>query len=173
VKAATWDEAHQAWDIALEDGARHRSRYLVTAVGPLSAPTLPRVPGVQDFQGEAYHTGLWPKHPVSLAGKRVAAIGTGATGVQAITEIAKSAAHLSLFQRRPNWCTLLHNRPITRAEMAEIHPAQHRGQRRMDPRPFRLRRPPRSPRGRCPPRRRGRVDRFRQEEGRGPARQRG
>jgi cation diffusion facilitator CzcD-associated flavoprotein CzcO len=120
VKGATWDEVHHAWDIALEDGARYSSRYLVTAVGPLSAPTLPRLPGIQDFQGEAYHTGLWPKHPVSFAGKRVAVIGTGATGVQAITEIAKSAGHLTVFQRRPNWCTPLHNRPITKAEMAEI-----------------------------------------------------
>jgi cation diffusion facilitator CzcD-associated flavoprotein CzcO len=120
VKAATWDEARRAWEIALEDGARYRSRYLVTAVGPLSAPTLPRIPGVEEFQGEAYHTGLWPKHPVSFAGKRVAVIGTGATGVQAITEIAKSAGHLTVFQRRPNWCTPLHNRPITEAEMAEI-----------------------------------------------------
>ena len=120
VKAAIWDEDRQAWDIALEDGARYRARYLVTAVGPLSAPTLPRIPGVEDFQGEAYHTGLWPKHPVSFAGKRVAVIGTGATGVQAIPEIAKTAGHLTVFQRRPNWCTPLHNRPITRAEMAAI-----------------------------------------------------
>jgi cation diffusion facilitator CzcD-associated flavoprotein CzcO len=120
VKAAAWDEAAGAWDISLEDGRRCRSRYLVTAVGPLSAPTLPRIAGVEDFRGEAYHTGLWPKHPVSFAGKRVAVIGTGATGVQVITEIAKTAGHLTVFQRRPNWCTPLHNRPITKAEMAEI-----------------------------------------------------
>ena len=120
VKAATWDEGGQTWEITLEDGARCRARYLVTAVGPLSAPTLPRIPGVEDFRGEAYHTGLWPKHPVSFEGKRVAVIGTGATGVQAITEIAKTAGHLTVFQRRPNWCTPLHNRPITKAEMAEI-----------------------------------------------------
>jgi cation diffusion facilitator CzcD-associated flavoprotein CzcO len=120
VKSATWDEGHLAWEIALEDGDRCRSRYLITAVGPLSAPTLPRLAGVEDFRGEAYHTGLWPKHPVSFAGKRVAVIGTGATGVQVITEIAKTAGHLTVFQRRPNWCTPLHNRPITEAEMAEI-----------------------------------------------------
>src|SRR4051794_29337691 len=52
VKAATWGEAHQAWDIALEEGARYSARYLVTAVGPLSAPTLPRLPGIEDFGGE-------------------------------------------------------------------------------------------------------------------------
>jgi cation diffusion facilitator CzcD-associated flavoprotein CzcO len=120
VTAATWDESRRGWDLELEDGRRYRSRYLVTAVGPLSAPTLPRLPGVADFEGEAYHTGLWPKHAVSFAGRRVAVIGTGATGVQAITEIAKTAGHLTVFQRRPNWCTPLHNRPISRAEMAEI-----------------------------------------------------
>ena len=120
VKAAVWDEGALAWEVTLEDGRRYRSRYLVTAVGPLSAPTLPRLPGVEDFQGEAYHTGLWPKHPVTFAGKRVGVIGTGATGVQAISEIAKTADHLTVFQRRPNWCTPLHNRPITGAEMDEI-----------------------------------------------------
>ena len=73
-----------------------------------------------DFAGDAYHTGLWPKHPVRFEGKRVAVIGTGATGVQAIQEIAKTAGHLTVFQRRPNWCTPLHNRPITRQEMAAI-----------------------------------------------------
>jgi len=120
VTAAVWDEAGTAWEIVLEDGSRHRARYLVTAVGPLSAPTMPRIEGVGDFTGEAYHTGLWPKHPVEFAGKRVAVIGTGATGVQAIQEIAKTTGHLTVFQRRPNWCTPLHNRPITREEMDEI-----------------------------------------------------
>ncbi|HZP35392.1 MAG TPA: NAD(P)/FAD-dependent oxidoreductase [Methylomirabilota bacterium] len=120
VAAAVFDEAAPAWEVTLEDGRRYRSRYLVTAVGPLSAPTLPRIPGVADFAGEAYHTGLWPKHPVRFEGKRVAVIGTGATGVQAIQEIAKTAGHLTVFQRRPNWCTPLHNRPITPEEMAAI-----------------------------------------------------
>jgi cation diffusion facilitator CzcD-associated flavoprotein CzcO len=120
VTAATFDEAGPAWDVTLEDGSRHRARYLVTAVGPLSAPTMPRIPGVEDFQGEAYHTARWPKHPVDFRGKRVAVIGTGATGVQAIQEIAKTVGHLTVFQRRPNWCTPLHNRPIAKEEMAEI-----------------------------------------------------
>jgi cation diffusion facilitator CzcD-associated flavoprotein CzcO len=120
VTAAIFDESGRAWEVTLEDGRRYRSRYLVTAVGPLSAPTLPRIAGIEDFQGEAYHTARWPKHAVSFVGKRVAVIGTGATGVQAIQEIAKTAGHLTVFQRRPNWCTPLHNRPITKAEMDEI-----------------------------------------------------
>jgi cation diffusion facilitator CzcD-associated flavoprotein CzcO len=84
VRTAIFDEAGGAWAIGLEDGRSYRSRYLVTAIGPLSAPTLPRIAGIDDFRGEAYHTGLWPKHPVAFEGKRVAVIGTGATGVQAI-----------------------------------------------------------------------------------------
>ncbi len=95
-------------------------KFLVTAVGPLSAPTFPRIEGRDSFRGEAHHTGLWPKERVSFEGKRVAVIGTGATGVQAIQEIAKTAKHLTVFQRRPNWCTPLHNGPITREEMQEI-----------------------------------------------------
>jgi cation diffusion facilitator CzcD-associated flavoprotein CzcO len=120
VTEAVFDEAAAAWEITLEDGGHHRSRHLVTAVGPLSAPTMPRIEGVPDFEGEAFHTARWPKHPVEFRGKRVAVIGTGATGVQAIQEIAKTAGHLTVFQRRPNWCTPLHNRPISRDEMDEI-----------------------------------------------------
>ena len=66
--AAVFDEASAAWDITLEDGRRSRSRYLVTAVGPLSAPTLPRIPGVDDFEGEAYHTGSGPSIPSRSTG---------------------------------------------------------------------------------------------------------
>ncbi len=118
-KAHYLDQA-RAWEITLEDGSQFRSRHLVTAVGPLSAPTYPRIEGRDDFKGEAYHTGLWPKHPVTFEGKRVAVIGTGATGVQTIQEVAKTAGHLTVFQRRPNWCKPLHNAPISKQEMEEI-----------------------------------------------------
>ena len=120
VTAAHFDAARRCWEVVVHDGSRHRARFLITAVGPLSSPTWPRVEGIDDFQGESYHTGVWPKHPVSFAGKRVAVIGTGASGVQAISEIAKTAGHLTVFQRRPNWCTPLHNRPIDTQEMARI-----------------------------------------------------
>ena len=120
VVAAHYDDAGRHWRIALHDGSSHTARFLITAVGPLSSPTYPRVAGLDDFQGEAWHTGLWPKHPVSFQGKRVAVIGTGASGVQAISEIAKTAGHLTVFQRRPNWCTPLHNAPIGKQEMDRI-----------------------------------------------------
>ncbi|MDN3564547.1 flavin-containing monooxygenase [Paeniroseomonas aquatica] len=120
VAAAHYREEERAWEVTLEDGARYRSRFLVTAVGPLSAPTLPRIEGIGDFRGQAFHTSRWPHEPVDFAGKRVAVIGTGATGVQTIQEVAKTAGQLTIFQRTPNWCAPLHNRPITAEEQRAI-----------------------------------------------------
>ena len=120
VAAAHYDEVGLYWDITLDDGQCYGSRFLVTAVGPLSAPTMPNIDGVDDFKGEAYHTGLWPKENVSFEGKRVAVIGTGATGIQTIQEVAKTVGHMTVFQRRPNWTTPLQNRKIGKAEMQEI-----------------------------------------------------
>jgi cation diffusion facilitator CzcD-associated flavoprotein CzcO len=120
IVAAVYDEAANEWEIEIEGGRRARARFLITAVGPLSAPTMPTIPGVESFRGESYHTARWPHEPVSFAGKRVAVIGTGATGVQAITEIAKTVGHLTVFQRTPNWCAPLHNSPIDAATQARI-----------------------------------------------------
>ena len=120
IKAVAYDEPANQWEIESEDGRRARARFLVTAIGPLSAPTMPTIPGVESFRGESYHTGTWPHRPVSFAGKRVAVIGTGATGVQAITEIAKTVGHLTVFQRTPNWCAPLHNSAIDAATQARI-----------------------------------------------------
>ena len=120
IKAADYDEAANQWEIETEDGRRARARFLITAIGPLSTPTMPTIPGVESFRGEAYHTGRWPHEPVSFAGKRVAVIGTGATAVQAITEIAKTVGHLTVFQRTPNWCAPLHNSKIDAATQARI-----------------------------------------------------
>ncbi len=120
IKTAVYDEAANRWEIESEDGRRARARFLITAIGPLSAPTMPTIPGVESFRGESYHTGTWPHRPVSFAGKRVAVIGTGATAVQAITEIAKTVGHLTVFQRTPNWCAPLHNSKIDAATQARI-----------------------------------------------------
>ena len=120
VTAAHWHEATRTWEVVLEDGSRATARFLVTAIGPLSAPTLPRLAGIESFQGQSCHTARWPKEPVSFEGKRVAVIGTGATGVQTIQEVAKTARSLTVFQRTPNWCAPLHNGKIDKAEMAEI-----------------------------------------------------
>ena len=120
VKAAHWDEPANAWEVTFEDGKPARARFLITALGPLSSPTMPGIPGMDAFKGESWHTGLWPHRPVSFAGKRVAVIGTGASGVQAITEIAKTVGHLTVFQRTPNWCTPLRNSAIAPETMADI-----------------------------------------------------
>ncbi len=120
VAAAHFDAGGHCWTVRLDDGTSYRARFLISAIGLLSAPTMPRFEGIEDFQGQWCHTGLWPKEGIDYAGKRVAVIGTGASGVQAIQEICKTAAHLTVFQRRPNWCTPLHNGPITKAEMDEI-----------------------------------------------------
>jgi cation diffusion facilitator CzcD-associated flavoprotein CzcO len=120
VTAAHWDEASRGWTVTTEDGARFRSRVLVTAIGALSAPTMPRIEGIDSFRGQSWHTAMMPKEPVDFTGKRVAVIGTGATGVQTIQEVAKTCAHLTVFQRTPNWCAPLHNRKITEEEQARI-----------------------------------------------------
>jgi cation diffusion facilitator CzcD-associated flavoprotein CzcO len=120
VTTCDWDDAAGLWHVTLADGTRHSARFLITAIGALSAPTMPRLPGIEDFRGRAWHTAEMPHEPVDFTGQRVAVIGTGATGVQTIQEVAKTAASLTVFQRRPNWCAPLHNRPITAEEQARI-----------------------------------------------------
>ena len=120
VASAHYTEDGDFWAVTLDDGTLHRARFLITGIGLLSAPTMPRFEGIEDFQGQWSHTGLWPKEGIDYAGKRVAVIGTGASGIQAIQEISKTAGELTVFQRRPNWCTPLHNRPIPKEEMEDI-----------------------------------------------------
>ena len=120
VAAAHYQEATRGWTVTLQDGRQCQSRFLITAIGPLSAPTLPNIEGVDTFTGESCHTARWPHEPVSFAGKRVAVIGTGATGVQTIQEVAKTVGQLTVFQRTPNWCTPLHNSKIDAEAMARI-----------------------------------------------------
>jgi len=120
VAAAHYKEQTRSWDVALENGRRYSARFLITAVGVLSAPTMPRIAGVDTFQGQSCHTHYWPKEPVKFEGKRVAVIGTGATGVQTITEVAKTVGHLTVFQRTPQWCAPLHNAKISQQEMRRI-----------------------------------------------------
>ena len=120
VGAAHYQEASRSWEVTLQDGSRVSARFLITAVGPLSAPTMPKIDGVDSFKGQSFHTYLWPHEKVDFAGKRVAVIGTGATGVQTIQTIAKDVGHLTVFQRTPNWCAPLNNSTIDKTEMAEI-----------------------------------------------------
>ena len=125
VEGASYDEANTLWSVTTRDKSGHRetltTRFLITAVGPLSTPTKPAFDGVESFGGASFHTANWPHEPVSFEGKRVAVIGTGATGVQVIQEVAKTAGSLTVFQRNPNWCAPLHNSPISDAEQPAIH----------------------------------------------------
>ena len=120
VTSAHYREETRSWDVTLQDGSRLGTRFLITALGPLSAPTMPRIEGRDSFRGQSFHTYLWPHETVDFAGKRVAVIGTGATGVQTIQTIASEVGHLTVFQRTPNWCAPLHNSRIDAEEMARI-----------------------------------------------------
>ena len=120
VEAAHFDEANDLWRLKIADGRELTSRFIVMAIGLLSIPTPPRFKGMEKFKGRSFHTYHWPQEPVEMAGKRVAVIGTGATGIQVIGDIAEKVGDLTVFQRRPNWSAPLNNGPISEAEMADI-----------------------------------------------------
>jgi cation diffusion facilitator CzcD-associated flavoprotein CzcO len=112
VTAATFDAERACWVIETDDGARCGATFCIMATGCLSAPNTPRFEGLESFAGERYHTGYWPHEPVDFTGKRVAIIGTGSSAVQSIPVIAAQAAHLTVFQRTPNYAIPAHNAPL-------------------------------------------------------------
>src|ERR1700761_2342960 len=120
VVAGHYHDDTRQWELTLDDGRRYATRFLVSAIGILSSPTMPNIPGVDTFKGVSCHTHAWPRNGVDFAGKRVGIIGTGATAVQTIQELAKTVGHLTVFQRTPNWCAPLHNARISEAEMRDI-----------------------------------------------------
>jgi cation diffusion facilitator CzcD-associated flavoprotein CzcO len=120
VTGADWDDATRTWLVATGDGRQQRARFVVAATGVLSVPYFPDVPGRDEFNGVQVHTGQWPTEGVDLAGKRVAVIGTGSSGVQIVPAIVDEVASLTVYQRTANWCTPLNNRPITPEEQAEL-----------------------------------------------------
>ncbi|MDH2385922.1 NAD(P)/FAD-dependent oxidoreductase [Bradyrhizobium sp. CER78] len=120
VTSAIYQDETRSWRITLESGAQHSCRFLITAIGPLSTPTLPRVEGRDDFKGQSFHTARWPKQKVDFTGKRVAVIGTGATGIQTIQTIASEVGHLTVFQRTANWAAPLHNGKIDAETQGKI-----------------------------------------------------
>ncbi len=120
VQSAIYDDNTHSWKIHLQNSDTYTSRFLITGIGLLSEPTLPNIEGKESFTGDSFHTSRWPHTPVNFSGKRVAVIGTGASGVQVIQEICKDVGHLTVFQRRPNWCAPLHNASIGQDEMKNI-----------------------------------------------------
>jgi len=114
VKAARWEAEANRWLVETEAGERFAATWLITAVGCLSSANVPKIPGLESFEGDWYHTGQWPHEGVDFAGKRVGQIGTGSTGIQAVPVIAETAAHLTVFQRTANYSIPAHNAPLTR-----------------------------------------------------------
>jgi cation diffusion facilitator CzcD-associated flavoprotein CzcO len=120
VTAMSRDDDTGLWTIGTNTGQTYRARFVVLATGPLSQPKEADFPGFSDFRGEVYRTARWPHHPVSFDGKRVAVIGTGSSGVQSIPEIAKTAAHLTVFQRTPVFAVPARNLRLSPEDLAEV-----------------------------------------------------
>jgi cyclohexanone monooxygenase len=112
VTSAHFDEASSHWEILTDRGDRLSAKFCIMATGCLSAAKMPEYKGLESFQGSWYHTGQWPHEGVDFTGQRVAVIGTGSSGIQSIPQIAKQAAHLTVFQRTPNFSVPANNGPI-------------------------------------------------------------
>ncbi|GAA1845218.1 NAD(P)/FAD-dependent oxidoreductase [Pseudonocardia ailaonensis] len=112
VDRLTFDADTNLWTIRGEAGGEWTARFVVTAVGCLSAANVPQIPGADSFAGRTLHTAAWPHEPVDLGGKRVGVIGTGASGIQAIPVIATQAAHLTVFQRTAQFTLPAANGPL-------------------------------------------------------------
>lgn len=102
VASQTWSDDTATWLVALEDGTTLEAEVVVNGVGPLSKPIMPRLPGIETFEGPAFHSAQW-QAGLDLSGKRVGIVGTGASAVQIVPSIVEDVAHLTVFQRTPSW----------------------------------------------------------------------
>ena len=109
VVETVFDEKTNRWTVRTDKGDVVSARFVIAAVGSLSATNVPKFKGLDSFKGRAYHTSQWPHEGVDFTNKRVAVIGTGATAVQAIPEIALQAKHLTVFQRTASYCVPARN----------------------------------------------------------------
>ena len=114
VESAAWDDAAQRWRLQTSDG-EVVARVVVAGFGPLSEPSVPDLPGLDSFAGTTFHTAQW-NHDYDLRGKRVAVVGTGASAIQVVPQIAPDAERLTVFQRTPPWVVPHRDRPITSLE---------------------------------------------------------
>jgi cyclohexanone monooxygenase len=136
VESIILDESTNTWTIKTDRGDRVTARFCIMATGCLSSKNIPKFPGLEDFQGEWYHTGNWPHEKVDFTGKRVGIVGTGSTGIQAIPMIAREAKHLYVFQRTPQYSVPARNTPLDKEEEARIK-ADYQGYRaRNNSQPF-------------------------------------
>jgi cyclohexanone monooxygenase len=121
VTAARFDEDAGVWRVETDDGGAVTTRFFISAVGCLSTPYVPEFDGLEEYEGETYHTAKWPHEPVEFGEKRVAVIGTGASGIQVIPEVAKAdVEQLTVFQRTPNYAVPARNRQLDDETWAEI-----------------------------------------------------
>jgi len=120
IRSAIFDNKSKQWIIETHNQAQISTKFIVCAMGTLSVPNKPKFPGIERFSGECYHTGLWPNQSVSFADKRVGVIGTGSSGIQIIPIIAKTARHLTVFQRTPQYSIPAGNRPLSEAYRKEV-----------------------------------------------------
>ncbi len=116
VERAVWDEEAQRWRVETSDG-EYGAEILVSAMGPLTEPNVPEIPGLDDFRGKVMHSARWD-HDYDLSGKRVASVGTGASAIQYVPEIAPEVEELVVFQRTPPWVIPHAKRPISDGERA-------------------------------------------------------
>ncbi|MBF6472463.1 NAD(P)/FAD-dependent oxidoreductase [Nocardia abscessus] len=119
VTAAHFDENDDMWLVQTSSG-NIRTRFLITALGCLSASRIPEIDGLGDFAGQVYHTGRWPHEGVDLTGKRVAMVGTGSSGIQLLPAIAADCAQVTVFQRTPNYSVPARNRKLGPDELTRI-----------------------------------------------------
>ena len=119
VTSAKFIEETNQWEIETDRGDRVTAQYFITGVGCISAGNIPNIEGLDSFEGEWYHTGSWPHEKVEFAGKRVAVIGTGSSGVQSIPVIAAEAEHLTVFQRTPQFTVPARHETVDRKFIEE------------------------------------------------------
>ena len=119
VASARFLEETNRWQIETDQGDRVTARFLITGIGCISAGNVPDIPGLDSFEGDWYHTGSWPHEGVDFAGKRVAVIGTGSSGVQSIPVIARQADRLTVFQRTPQYTIPARHETVNRRFIEE------------------------------------------------------
>ncbi|MEC9151496.1 MAG: NAD(P)/FAD-dependent oxidoreductase [Pseudomonadota bacterium] len=113
VTAAHFDEAAECWLVETDKGEKVSARYLIMATGCISTAQIPEIEGLSEYSGNTYHTGRWPHEKVDFTGQRIAVIGTGSSGIQAIPVLAKEATHVTVFQRTANYSLPAQNMSMT------------------------------------------------------------
>lgn len=119
VISADWDDSDKHWVVRTADGTVRHARFLVSAMGVLHHPNMPKLPGIENFQGPVFHSAHWD-HSAELQGKRVAVIGTGASAIQFVPAIVGRTAKLAVFQRTAPWIVPKFNRSFTEDERKQM-----------------------------------------------------